>query len=77
MTGLWAPVDQRFRLDVGLQVTLFPGLGPLFGGGPTVGASFALTRIFALHVRTSAEVYPTGGTVILALLGGLGASARF
>lgn len=77
VTGLFALVDSRFRLDVGLQVALFPGLGPTFGGGPTVGAEFAITPHWFVQARGAFEAYPTQGTVILAVLGGAGVAARF
>lgn len=76
VTATWALTDQRARVDVGLRGSLFPGLG-YYGGGLTSGFEFGLNDHFALNARVAVEAYPVQGTVVLALLGGAGVSARF
>lgn len=72
----WALIDRRFRLGLGLRGTAYPGL-VLFGGGVGVTTEFALSRWFGLTAIGAAEVYPAPGTPVVALLGSLGATARF
>jgi hypothetical protein len=77
LTAEWALLADTFRLDVGLQGAAFPGVRSLYGGGATVSASVALSKIFSLQARVAGEAYPTQGTVIVALLGTGGVAARF
>lgn len=72
----WAVYDSRLRLAVGLRGAAYPGLG-LYGGGPSFGAEFALTKNFGLTAIGAGEIYPAPGLPVVALLGSLGATARF
>lgn len=76
ISASWALIDTRVRLGVGVRGAGYPGLG-LFGGGLGVNAEFALNRIFGVTAIGAAEIYPAPGTPVVALLGCVGATARF
>ncbi len=74
--GMLALTQGQHRFSVGLRASAFFGAAA-FGGGPAVEYELGLNETFGLRVLGSGEVYGSQQGVVLALLAGLGASARF
>lgn len=74
--GMFALTEGRHRVSLGLRASAFPG-PQVFGGGPAAEYELGLGEYFGIRVLGAGEVYGSQQGVVLALLAGLGASARF
>ncbi|MHB8875623.1 MAG: hypothetical protein ACYC8T_18210 [Myxococcaceae bacterium] len=50
---------------------------PAYGGGPAIEYERGLGEVFAVRVIGAGEAYGSPQGLVVALLGGVGASARF
>ncbi|MBI3178022.1 MAG: hypothetical protein HYZ27_00075, partial [Deltaproteobacteria bacterium] len=74
--GMFALTEGRHRVSLGLRASAFPG-PQVYGGGPAAEYELGLGEYFGIRVLWAGEVYGSQQGVVLALLAGLGASARF
>jgi MYXO-CTERM domain-containing protein len=74
--GMVALLQGQHRVSVGLRASAFFG-ATAYGGGPAVEYELGLGETFGLRALGAGEAYGSPNGLVLALLAGLGASARF